>query len=104
MPTVSQSAWTVYILRCIDKSLYTGITTDTERRLNEHNLCNKKGARYTRHKRPVVLVYTEGYDSRSEACKREAAIKRLTKAQKEALIAKGVTALLPAPTDRVHFS
>lgn len=78
--------WTVYILRCADNSLYTGITTDVERRLQEHNECNKRGASYTRARRPVQLVYHEQVDSRSAAGRREAAIKQLTKQEKEQLI------------------
>jgi len=79
-------AWFVYILHCQDNSLYTGVCTDLERRLNEHNHCNKKGARYTRPRRPVTMVYQEDCDDRSAACKREAAIKKLTRIQKLALI------------------
>ncbi len=78
--------WFVYILRCKDDSLYTGVCTDLERRLLEHNECNKKGARYTRARRPVRVVYQEDCDDRSAACKREAAIKKLTRQQKLLLI------------------
>jgi len=74
----------VYILRCSDGSLYTGITTDPERRLEEHN--SGTGAKYTRCRRPVSMVYTETAENRSEASKREAAIKALSRAQKLALI------------------
>jgi len=80
--------WSVYILRCADNSLYTGITTDLCRRLNEHNGLVKNGAKYTRNRQPVALVYQENAGSRSEACKRESAIKRLSKPQKEELIVK----------------
>jgi len=79
-------AWYVYILRCQDDSLYTGVCTDLERRVQEHNQCNKKGARYTRARRPVKMVYREGCENRSEACKREAAIKKLQRKQKLLLI------------------
>jgi putative endonuclease len=78
--------WTVYVLRCGDNSLYTGVTTDLQRRLNEHNHDNKLAANYTRSRRPVKLVYRELYNTRSEALKREMTIKRLSKAQKERLI------------------
>ncbi len=78
--------WFVYILRCKDDSLYTGVCTDLERRLLEHNECNKKGARYTRARRPVRMVYQEDCDDRSDACKREAAIKKLTRQQKLLLL------------------
>ena len=72
--------WYLYILRCRDKSLYTGITTDVERRLKEHNA--GKGSRAVRGKRPAVLVYRETIKSRSLALKKEAQIKKLTHAEK----------------------
>ena len=77
--------WTVYIARCRDGSLYTGITTDPERRLAEHN--SGSGGAYTRSKNPIVMVYKEPAANRSEAQQRERAIKRLRRAQKEELIA-----------------
>ncbi|MDD2694227.1 MAG: GIY-YIG nuclease family protein [Candidatus Gracilibacteria bacterium] len=70
-----------YILRCADDTLYTGITTDIERRVFEHNHTDK-GAKYTKIRRPVKLVYQEQYDSRSEASKQEYAIKQMTKKEK----------------------
>jgi len=79
------SDWYVYILECIDNSLYTGVTTDLERRVQEHNE-SSKGARYTRPRRPVRLVYYETVTSRSEACKRESALKKLTATNKRVLI------------------
>ncbi len=82
------SQWSVYILRCADNSLYTGVTTDVQRRLDEHNGLVKNGAKYTRNRQPVKLVYQEDAASRSEACKRELAIKSLNKSHKEQLIAK----------------
>ena len=82
------SAWYVYILRCADDSLYTGITTDLERRTHEHNH-GRAGARYTRVRRPVQLVYSETLASRSEAACREAAIKKLSRPQKLMLMAGG---------------
>ena len=78
--------WTVYILRCADHSLYTGITCDVEKRLNEHNNNNRLAAAYTRSRRPVRLVYQETHIDRSSASKREAAIKKMEKAEKEKLI------------------
>jgi putative endonuclease len=78
--------WYVYILKCADGTLYTGVTTDVARRVEEHNE-GELGAKYTRAKRPVVLAYQEAHASRSIACKREAALKRLTRTQKLALIA-----------------
>ena len=74
------------MVQCQDKSLYTGITTDISRRLKEHN--SKKGAFYTKNKTPVKLVYQESMAGQSEARKREAAIKRLERPQKLALIKK----------------
>ncbi len=79
-------SWFVYILKCADNTLYTGVTTDLERRLHEHNTCPRKGAKYTRVRRPVRLAYSEAQDSRSLACQREAAIKKLTRAQKLQLL------------------
>jgi len=84
--TTHVAAWFVYILRCADDSLYTGITTNLQKRLDQHNGINKKGAKYTHSRRPVVLVYQETLDSRSSASKREHEIKSLKKHQKEVLI------------------
>jgi len=80
------SEWTVYVLRCVDDSLYTGVTTDIERRVNEHNHDNKLAASYTKSRRPVKLVYSEPCEDRSQALKREIGIKKLKRKQKEALI------------------
>ena len=80
-------AWWVYMLRCADGTLYTGITTDVSRRLAQHNGEAALGARYTRSRRPVELVYAEGAGDRAEAARREAAIKRLDRARKLALCA-----------------
>lgn len=77
----------VYILECSDGSLYTGITTNITKRLNEHN-SNKKGAKYTKTRRPVKLVYKETSENRSTASKREYAIKKLTRVKKLQLIKK----------------
>lgn len=74
----------VYILMCSDGSLYTGISPDPERRLREHN--SGKGAKYTRSRRPVIMVYKETADDRSAAQKRESEIKGLSREQKLALI------------------
>lgn len=81
------SDWYVYILRCSDNTLYAGVTTEPERRLREHNGEIKGGARYTRARQPVRMVWQEVHANRSEACKREAQIKRFSKAAKEKLIA-----------------
>ena len=75
--------WIVYLARCRDGSLYTGITTDLDRRLKQHNM--GVGAAYTRSRLPVTLVYRERAGSRSQALRRERAIKSLTRAAKEAL-------------------
>ena len=83
--TIPSSTWFVYVVRCSDDSLYTGITTDINRRIEEHNTSNK-GAKYTRTRRPVKLEYKEIYVDRSTASKREYAIKKLTRKQKLNLI------------------
>lgn len=85
-PTAEDKPWFVYILRCADNSLYTGVALDIDKRLAEHNGIEKNGAKYTMPRRPVKLVYQETSNSRSEACKREYAIKSLSKSEKEALI------------------
>ena len=78
--------WTVYILRCSDTSLYTGITLDINRRLDEHNNNDRLASAYTRARRPVKLVYQEPHIDRASATKREITIKKLTKIEKEKLI------------------
>lgn len=75
----------VYMLMCSDETLYTGIAKDVQKRLQEHNESDK-GAKYTRIRRPVELVYTEKAEDRSSASKREYAIKKLSREQKLALI------------------
>jgi putative endonuclease len=77
--------WKVYIVECSDGSYYTGITTDTKRRILEHNY-SFKSAKYTRSRRPVRLVYEETVDNRSIASKREYAIKQMKKKDKTRLI------------------
>ncbi len=78
--------YTVYVLRCADNTLYTGITTDLERRVTEHNGEISGGAKYTSTRNPVRVVYQEGCDSRSAASKREYEIKRLSRKEKLDLI------------------
>ena len=78
--------WYVYIVKCRDGSLYTGITTDVERRLKEHNETSK-GAKYTKARRPVSLVFQEEAADKSAAAKREYQIKQMKRQTKEALIA-----------------
>ncbi|MBP9781403.1 GIY-YIG nuclease family protein [Candidatus Woesebacteria bacterium] len=75
----------VYFLQCADQSLYCGYTKDLSRRIKEHN-DSKKGAKYTRAKRPVVLVYSEEYATLSEALRREYQLKQLSNQAKKALI------------------
>ena len=74
----------VYLLRCADDTLYAGWTTDPINRLNTHN--EGKGAKYTRSRRPVALAYLEQCQSKQEACRREAYIKRMPRVRKLALI------------------
>jgi len=78
-------AYFVYMLKCSDDTLYTGITTDIQRRLEEHN-SSPKGAKYTRVRRPVELVYTQELEDRSSACKREYEIKQFKREEKLRLI------------------
>lgn len=80
-----QNLWYLYILRCGDGTLYTGITTDVEKRLEAHQ--SGKGAKYTRGRGPLELVYREECGSHSDALKRELAIKALKREEKQALIA-----------------
>ena len=76
-----------YILKCSDGTLYTGWTNNLEKRLNAHN--SGKGAKYTKVRRPVQLMYYEEFATKEEAMKREYAIKHFTRTQKEKLIRKG---------------
>ncbi|MFL6581620.1 MAG: GIY-YIG nuclease family protein [Burkholderiales bacterium] len=80
--------WFVYMIRCADRSLYTGIAKDVARRLAEHNSGGMRAAHYTRGRRPVVLVYIEEAQSRSAAARREYAIKQLTRQAKDDLVRK----------------
>ena len=77
--------WFMYVVECEDGTYYTGITTDLYRRLHEHNH-SKKGAKYTRSRRPVGLIYCERHENRSLASKAEAAFKKLRRVQKETYI------------------
>jgi len=76
----------LYILKCADQTLYTGITVDLARRVKEHNL-SKKGAKYTKSRRPVKLVYSKKFRNRSLASKAEAKIKKLSRGEKLVMIA-----------------
>ena len=80
----SEDTWFVYIMRCADNSLYTGITKDLDRRLKQHNAGT--ASRYTRGRLPVSLEYQEEQPSQSMALKRELAIKALSRKEKESLI------------------
>lgn len=82
---MSDNHWYVYIVRCRDDSLYTGVARDLQRRVQQHNT-GRGGARYTRSRRPVELVYHETAPDRSTAQRREYQIKQLTARQKQALI------------------
>ena len=80
--------WFVYIVRCADDSLYTGITKDVDRRIQEHNNDDSLGAKYTKARRPVVMVYQEACESRSAATKREYEIKLLSRKDKNILLSQ----------------
>ncbi len=81
------SRWRVYVLQCADGSLYTGVALDVEKRLRQHNGELAGGPRYTRGRRPVNLLWSEPAADRSTAQQREAAIKRLSRREKLALVA-----------------
>lgn len=81
---MNSKCWYVYLLRCSDDSLYCGITNDLEKRTSKHN--HGKGAKYTRSRLPVVLVWYEVVKNKSLALKREIEIKKLTKSEKEDMI------------------
>ena len=86
--------WHVYILRCADGTLYTGIATDVAARLDTHNA--GKGAKYTRGRLPVVLAYQEEAENQSAALKREYAIKRLPAVEKRRLFGGDAKRVNPA--------
>jgi putative endonuclease len=92
---MSTKIWLVYMIRTSDGQLYTGITTDIQRRWQEH-LTGKGGARYFRARKPQSLCFLEEHSDRSSASKREAAIKKLSKSEKELLVVA-----YPAPTNIV---
>ncbi len=80
--------WYVYVLRCADGTLYTGVATDTQRRLRQHNGELSGGPRYTRGRRPVTLLWTEEAADRSAAQKREACVKHMSRAEKLLLVSQ----------------
>lgn len=84
-PTPAGQQWWVYLLRCADGSLYTGITTDLARRLRQHNGELTGGARYTRSRQPVHLVWHRACDTRSEAAREEYRVRRLSPRRKRTL-------------------
>jgi len=85
MDTITSRSWYVYMLECNDGSYYTGVTTDMDRRLHEHNH-SPKGAKYTRSRRPVTLRYHEKFADKSDALKAEIAIKTMSRREKIQLL------------------
>ena len=83
-PSRKMQEWFVYILECYDKTFYVGTTNDIGRRIAKHN--SGKGAKYTKGRTPVKLRYSEVFGTRSEACKEEYRLKRLTREEKQDLI------------------
>lgn len=81
---MTNGPWFVYMVRCADDTLYTGITTDVRRRVGEHN-SNKLGAKYTKARQPVTLVYSEEVATRSLALRQEAKLRKLSRSAKLAL-------------------
>lgn len=97
----NNSPWFIYLLRCADNSLYAGITTDLSRRLHEHNNLSK-GAKYTRARRPVELVYFESEVNKSLASKREYQLRKQNKSKKEALVSSFSLSLMPYHHKKTH--
>ena len=89
-PPRAEAMWSLYILRCRDESFYTGVTTDIDRRFREHEA--GRASRFTRTRRPVVLVHQETCGTRSQALSRECAVKSMGRKGKEALVAGGSAA------------
>jgi len=87
MPATN-ATWSLYIIEASDESFYTGITTDVERRFEEHLQC-RKGAKYFNGRKPISVVYREDGHSRSSASRREAEIKKLSRSEKESLVEGG---------------
>jgi putative endonuclease len=85
----TEPVWFLYVVRCCDNSLYTGITTDVRRRIAEHRGKGKNGAKYLRGKSPLRLVYKRRIGTRSEALKAEHRVKRMKKGEKEAMVRSG---------------
>ncbi len=93
---MNETLWFVYMIRTSDAQLYTGITTDMQRRWHEH-LSGKGGARYFRAKKPHAICFLEEHPDRSSASKRETAIKKMPKAEKELLVGNLESLFNPAP-------
>ncbi|MFZ2187129.1 MAG: GIY-YIG nuclease family protein [Candidatus Moraniibacteriota bacterium] len=89
MGKMKKNLYALYMLRCADGTLYTGITVDVRRRISEHN-SSSLGAKYTRGRRPVKLVFSKLFRNRSEASGEEARIKKLSRAEKLAMIKKKI--------------
>jgi putative endonuclease len=85
---MDRGLWHMYVVECSDKTLYTGVTNDVDRRIHEHNE-SKRGAKYTRSRRPVKLVYHQRYDNRSQAQAAEYKFKKLSRSKKISII-KGI--------------
>ena len=84
----ADTPWYLYVVRCSDETFYTGVTTNIARRINEHNTSHR-GAKYTRTRRPVELVFWSDFESRATAQQAEYKFKKLTRAQKEKVINEG---------------
>ena len=95
MAKKKQQNWVMYVLRCSDGSLYAGITTDLKRRVHEHN-STRKGAKYTRSRRPVHVAYSHRCKSRAEAMVSENGFKRMSKERKELFIEEFGNGKLPS--------
>lgn len=95
---MKESLWFVYMIQATDGSLYTGITTDVQRRFSEH-LSGKQGAKYFKGRKPEKVVYVEAGHNRSSASRRESEIKRFRREQKLALVAAGFSEETKKPTE-----
>lgn len=100
MKAVNKKENITYIVECADHTLYTGWTKDLKKRIEKHN--SGEGAKYTRSRRPVRLVYYEVHETREEAMRREYVIKKMTRAEKQALIMEKGPAALPGERDQEH--
>jgi len=86
---ISGKHWFLYVVGCCDGTLYTGVTTDLNRRVNEHNT-SKRGAKYTKTRRPVNLIWSNKYNNRSEAQSAEYSFKKLSRKEKLDIIKNGL--------------